>query len=136
MNTASSSGGAGSIRGRGLVRAQCLNENNRLRRLSSGTLFVRTGVLRFLAGNKLDCVVLDVHMLEMNGREVQSHLKSANADIPVIVISGEHDPGAHAVAKRNGAHRYLNKPVDADLLLEAIRNAIVSRPLIDSRLTR
>jgi len=92
--------------------------------------------LRSIADNKLDCVVLDVHMLEMNGWEVQSHLKSANADIPVIVISGEHDPGAHAVAKRNGAHRYLNKPVDADLLLEAIRNAIVSRPLIDSRLTR
>ena len=103
----------------------------RVEPFSSGGEFLRS-----IDDHEPDCVLLDVNMPEMNGWEVQSHLSRAKADIPVIVISGEHDPGAHAVAKRNGAHRYLNKPVDADLLLEAIRNAIVSRPLIDSRLTR
>src|SRR3954451_15267570 len=92
--------------------------------------------LRSIDDHEPDCVVLDVNMPEMNGWEVQSHLSRANADIPVIVISGEQDPGALARAKRNGAQHYLRKPVDADLLLGAIRNAIASRGLIEPRVTR
>jgi len=92
--------------------------------------------LRAIDEREPDCVVLDVNMPEMNGWEVQSHLTRAKANIPVIVISGEHDPGALARAKRNGAQHYLRKPVDADVLLGAIRNAIASRGLIESRVTR
>jgi FixJ family two-component response regulator len=92
--------------------------------------------LRSIDDHEPDCVVLDVNMPELNGWEVQSHLSDAKANIPVIVISGEHDPGALARAKRNGAQHYLRKPVDADVLLGAIRNAIASRGLIESRVTR
>jgi len=96
---------------------------------SSGRQLVRS-----VADHQPDCVVLDVHMLDVSGWEVHSQLKSANADTPVIVISGQHDPSAHARAKRSGAHGYLSKPVDGDLLLGAIRNAIASRrrPTLDS----
>ena len=86
---------------------------------SSGDEFLRS-----LDDCEPDCVVLDVNMPEINGWEVQSHLSRANADNPVVMISGEHDLGALARAKRNGVQHYLSKPVDADLLLGAIRNAI------------
>ena len=66
-------------------------------------------------------------MLDMSGWEVHRHLKYTNADIPVIVISGEHNPKAHALAERNGAQEYLSKPVDADLLIGAIKTAIGSK---------
>ena len=91
--------------------------------------------LRSIDDHEPDCVVLDVNMPEMNGWEVQSYLSRAKVDIPVIVISGEHDVGALAHAKRNGAQHYLTKPVDAELLLGAIRNAIASRGMIESRVT-
>ena len=97
---------------------------------SSGDEFLRS-----VDDYEPDCVVLDVNMPEMNGWEVQSYLSRAKVDIPVIVISGEQDPGALARAKRNGAQHYLSKPVDADLLVGAIRNAITSRRLIESRAT-
>ena len=74
----------------------------RVRAFSSGAEF-----LRYIDDHEPDCVLLDVNMPEMNGWEVQSHLSCANADIPVIVISGEHDLGALARAKRNGAQHYL-----------------------------
>jgi len=91
-------------------------------------------LVRSIADHQPDCVVLDVHMAEMSGWTVQSHLRRANRDIPLIVMSGHDDPGAHARAKRNGAQHYLSKPVDADLLLGAIRNAIGStrRPPLGS----
>jgi FixJ family two-component response regulator len=92
--------------------------------------------LRSIDDHEPDCVVLDVNMPEVNGWEVQSHLSDAKANIPVIVISGEQDPRALGRAKRNGAQHYLRKPIDADLLLGAIRNAIESRRLIESRVTR
>jgi FixJ family two-component response regulator len=102
----------------------------RVESFSSGKQLVRS-----VADHQPDCVVLDVHMIEMNGWEVQSNLKSANADIPVIMISGQHDPSAQARAKRSGAQHYLRKPIDADLLLGAIRNAIASRRLIETWVT-
>ena len=84
-------------------------------------------LMRSVADHQPDCVVLDVHMMEMSGWEVHSHLKSANVDIPVIVISGQDDSSAHARAKRSGAQDYFSKPVDGDLLEAAIRLAIGSR---------
>ena len=93
-------------------------------------------LVRYLADHHPDCVVLDVHMAEMSGWAVQTHLRRANRDIPLILMSGHDDPGAHARAKRNGAQHYLSKPIDADLLLGAIRNAVGSRGMIEARLTR
>jgi CheY-like chemotaxis protein len=83
--------------------------------------------LRSVANHKPDCVVLDVHMPEMGGWEVQSHLRRTHPDIPVIVISGQDDLCAHARAKRSRARDYFSKPVDGDLLVGAIRMAIDSR---------
>ncbi len=63
----------------------------RVEPFSSGGEFLRS-----IDDHEPDCVLLDVNMREINGWEVQSHLSRAKADIPVIVISGEHDPGALA----------------------------------------
>ena len=84
-------------------------------------------LMRSVADHQPDCVVLDVHMAEMSGWAVQSHLRRVNPDIPLILISGHDDPGAHARAKHEGAQTYLTKPFDGDILLQAIRMAIDSR---------
>ena len=84
-------------------------------------------LVRYLADHQPDCVVLDVHMAEMSGWAVQSHLRRVNPDIPLILISGHDDPGAHARAKHEGAQTYLTKPFDGDILLQAIRMAVDSR---------
>ena len=41
-------------------------------------------LVRSLADHEPDCVVLDVHMAEMSGWAVQSHLRRVNPDIPLI----------------------------------------------------
>ena len=44
---------------------------------------------------KPDCVVLDLHMPEMDGFEVQTQLVERGARVPVVVITGHDSPKNH-----------------------------------------
>ncbi|HET6960410.1 MAG TPA: response regulator [Vicinamibacterales bacterium] len=72
------------------------------------------------------CVVLDLHMPEVNGFDVQVALARYHARVPVVVITGHDTAENRARAQRFGASSYLCKPVDGDALLAAIDNAIDS----------
>jgi FixJ family two-component response regulator len=71
-----------------------------------------------------DCVVLDLHMPEMSGFDVQSALAGGHAAVPVVVITGHDTPESRARAMRLGAKDYLCKPVNDEALLAAIGTAI------------
>jgi FixJ family two-component response regulator len=70
------------------------------------------------------CVVLDLHMPDVNGFEVQLALALAGTAVPVIVITGDDSPASRALAYDQGANAYLGKPVDETMLLDAINAAI------------
>lgn len=74
--------------------------------------------------HKPDCVVLDLHMPEMGGFEIQGALAGGHSALPVVVITGHHTPESHARAIQLGAKGYLRKPVNDSVLLEAIETAI------------
>jgi two-component system response regulator FixJ len=71
-----------------------------------------------------DCLVLDLNMPQMTGFDVQIRLAKGGSTTPVIVITGDDTPEAHARALRLGARAYLEKPVDQSTLLAAIGIAI------------
>jgi FixJ family two-component response regulator len=71
-----------------------------------------------------DCVVLDVHMPEISGFDVQRVLASGHPDVPVVVMTGHDTPESRARAVQLGAKAYLCKPVNDETLLTAIANAI------------
>lgn len=70
------------------------------------------------------CVVLDHHMPEMTGLEVQARLNAMPSSIPVIFITGHDVPELRQRAIDSGASAYLCKPVDQDELFDAVRHAI------------
>jgi FixJ family two-component response regulator len=71
-----------------------------------------------------DCVVLDLHMPQVTGFEVQARLAQLGARVPVVIITGHDTPEARARAAAAGASAYLLKPVDDRTLLDAIAAAI------------
>jgi FixJ family two-component response regulator len=71
-----------------------------------------------------DCVVLDLHMPQTTGFEVQAQLARSGRSTPVIVITGDDTPEAQSRALRLGAKGYFGKPVDDEALLAAIGAAI------------
>jgi FixJ family two-component response regulator len=74
-----------------------------------------------------DCLVLDVQMPDMNGMELQQHLKDAAVTLPVIMITGRDEASSYAICMAMGAAAYLRKPLDDDDLLDAINRAIAGR---------
>jgi len=73
-----------------------------------------------------DCVVLDLHMPQMNGFSVQAHLARKCAALPVIIVTGQDLPNARERAMAGGASAFLRKPVLDRTLLGAISAATSS----------
>ena len=70
------------------------------------------------------CVITDVRMPEITGIELLQKVKTANPDLPVIVITGHGDVSLAVEAMKIGAVDFLEKPFDDDLLLAAVRAAL------------
>ena len=81
--------------------------------------------LRSVQDHEPDCVVLDLHMPEMSGFDVQSALAGAHAAVPVVVITGRDTSESRAQAIQLGAKAYLCKPIDDEDLLAAIAKCMV-----------
>jgi FixJ family two-component response regulator len=70
------------------------------------------------------CLVLDVYMGRMSGLDLAERLASEGNSLPIILITAHDDEPTRERARRVGVSAYLRKPVDADLLLAAVREAI------------
>jgi FixJ family two-component response regulator len=89
---------------------------------ASGSLFLAS-----LSRAVWDCLILDLHMPEANGFDVQEWLAASGTNLPVVVITGHHSREARARVLAAGAIAYLQKPVDEQALLEAIALALSPR---------
>jgi FixJ family two-component response regulator len=76
---------------------------------------------------KPDCVVLDLHMPDMDGFEVKKLLAKIDPRVPVVVVTGHDTPESRSRMLAGGAKAYLCKPVDDKELLSAIESAISGR---------
>jgi FixJ family two-component response regulator len=69
------------------------------------------------------CLILDVNLPELNGLELQKQLTNRN-DMPIVFISGCADVPMSVQAMKAGAVEFLTKPLQHDVLVKAIRDAI------------
>ena len=82
---------------------------------------------RFLAAyddSRPGCLVLDIRMPGMDGLDLQDWLLSNDFEIPVIFLTGHGDIPSAVRAIRAGASHFLQKPVQAPVLVDCIREAI------------
>src|SRR5258705_7435483 len=90
---------------------------------SSGSAFLASLNNRMPA-----CVVLDLHMPDMNGFDVQSHLASSPTNqVGVVVVTAHDSPESKQRSLAGGAAAYLTKPLEAKTLVDAIRAAIAGK---------
>jgi FixJ family two-component response regulator len=74
--------------------------------------------------NEPGCLLLDVLMPGPSGIDLQLSLKEQSLDLPVVFMTGHADIASCVNALKLGAVDYLEKPVDPDRLLEAVRRAL------------
>jgi FixJ family two-component response regulator len=72
------------------------------------------------------CLVLDVHLPDLNGLELQERIADDRIDMPIIVITGYGDVPMTVRAMKAGAVEFLTKPFAEHALLSAIGDAIDS----------
>lgn len=80
--------------------------------------------VKILTSTKIDLVVTDLKMPEMDGFQLLAYLTRHFPDIPTIVITAFGTPDMEAKLLTIGATQYLEKPLEFDVLADNIRQHI------------
>jgi DNA-binding NtrC family response regulator len=80
-------------------------------------------------GGRIDCVVLDLVMPDLDGLGVLARMREAGLDTPVIVQTAHGGIDNVISAMRAGATDFVVKPAGAERLQVSLRNAIATRRL-------
>ena len=70
------------------------------------------------------CMVLDLSMPGSTGLELQQDMAAADIDLPIVFLTGHGSVPSSVKALKSGAVDFLEKPVDDDRLLSAIKHAV------------
>ena len=74
------------------------------------------------------CLLVDVHLPEMNGIELCEKLLAAGCRLPIIFMSGHLDERTRRLAERANAVDFLLKPFSRDVLVAALTKAFEVGP--------
>jgi len=70
-----------------------------------------------LSNDRIDCILMDVKMPEMNGFEATKAIKAIKKNIPIIIVTAYALSGERELAFSSGCSDYLAKPYsDVDLI--------------------
>jgi len=87
------------------------------------------GLKKFKDGS-YDVVLCDIKMPKIDGLEFLQKAVEANADVPIIMISGHGNIETAVEAVKKGAYDFIQKPPDLNRLLITIRNAMERNSLV------
>lgn len=77
----------------------------------------------FIPGTEA-CLILDLRMPGVGGLELLASLRACDPDLPVIIYTGHADVAVTVRAMQQGACDVIEKPLDNELLIERVRQAI------------
>jgi len=70
------------------------------------------------------CLLTDLKMPGMSGLELQTALRAKGAGLPIVVLTAHGDVNTTRTALKNGAIDFLEKPVDDEILIDVLLNAL------------
>ncbi|MCB1472674.1 MAG: response regulator transcription factor [Rhodobiaceae bacterium] len=73
------------------------------------------------------CVILDIHMPGRSGMDILKALDAPHYPSPVFIISGRGDIPTAVSAIKLGAFDFIEKPFDADTVVERVTDALARR---------
>lgn len=101
------------------LMAEVLNKTKaKLARVNDGV-----EALEFVKGNKVDLILMDINMPNMNGYEATKLIKEYKKDIPIIIQTALYDEDLNR-AKEAGADEFISKPIDLKTFMKKISKFI------------
>ena len=71
----------------------------------------------------VDCLLLDIHLGGLSGIDLRRRLEASGSTLPVIFMTALDDAATRGQALSAGCVAYLQKPVHARQLMDAIHKA-------------
>jgi len=88
---------------------------------------------RALESTSFDVILSDIVMPGLNGLELLERVRAHDLDVPVVLMTGSPSVDTAVRAVEQGAHRYLLKPVELDVLLRVLGDAARAHTLATAR---
>jgi FixJ family two-component response regulator len=70
------------------------------------------------------CLILDINLPDLSGLDIQQRIRDDKSSTPIIFITGYGDIPTSVRAMKAGAAEFLTKPLNDELLMEAMRAAV------------
>lgn len=86
-------------------------------------------VLPLLKSKKIDLIISDIYMPEMNGLELLEQITYNFPTIPVVMVTAIDDTAIALKAVKAGAYEFITKPPDTDRLFLTIKRALEQKML-------
>ncbi len=71
------------------------------------------------------CLILDVNLPDLSGLDIQQRISDRKTSTPIIFITGYGDIPTSVRAMKAGAAEFLTKPLDDEIMIGAIREAVL-----------
>ncbi len=100
-----------------------LSERLKTRQFDSSIVYDGEEALDVVNEEEPDVMILDLKMPGIDGIEVLRKVKKTNPNIEVIIVTGHGSVKEKELATELGAFAYLEKPVDIEVLTQAMQEA-------------
>lgn len=78
-------------------------------------------------GPEIEAAVIDLRMPQMDGQELLAQLRTADAELPVLILTGHGSLENAREARERGAFDFLSKPATPDAIASALARAVAWR---------
>lgn len=85
--------------------------------------------LEMIEAKDYDAIVSDIKMPGMDGLALLSRIQELRPETPTLLITGHGEHELAVQALRGGAYDFIQKPLDRDYVVAALRRAIQSRQM-------
>ncbi len=86
--------------------------------------------LAMVARHRPSAVITDLRMPEMDGLELLTRLKQADAQLPVVLMTAYGSVDGAVKAMKQGAFDFIQKPFEGDQLVLTMKRAVENRELV------
>ena len=91
--------------------------------------------LKYIESKSYDLIFCDIKMPKMDGIEFLEHKMKSESYCPIIMISGHGNIETAVQALKKGAYDYIEKPLDLNRVLVAVRNALENNSIVEENKT-
>lgn len=88
--------------------------------------FVGEELMQAVQSQKPDCLLLDIHLPDIDGLSLLERLIDMHAGLPVVMMTGYSDVPLAVRAMKAGARDFIEKPFESGVAIAAVRNGLAS----------